>query len=216
MWIEILLLSRLAREPMHGYDLRKVVEASTGRTLSNNSLYPALRRFVDAGAVTRSAEDREVKPPRHVYTITAVGREMLHDMLADFPEELALNDEEFLARVGNFSWLRDEERAVVLDTRQRAIVAEHHRLTVLATRQADPWSRAVLDEIGRRFTDEQAWLEQLRSAVHPTTNPGEGHDRYRQRRTSTALRPAQRAGDRTAVRPTAQPGATEPGGDTGR
>jgi DNA-binding PadR family transcriptional regulator len=170
MWTEILLLSHLATEPLHGYELRKVVEASTGHTLSNNSLYPTLRRFVDAGAVTRSAEHQDVKPPRHVYTITEVGREMFHDLLAEFPEELALNDAEFLARVGNFGWLRDDERLAVLDTRQRAIDAEHQRLTSLAATQADPWSRAVLAELGRRFTRERAWLDELRRAVNP--DPG--------------------------------------------
>ena len=50
MWIEVLLLAKLSRGPLHGYELRKEVEASTGRTLSNNSLYPTLRRFVDAVA----------------------------------------------------------------------------------------------------------------------------------------------------------------------
>lgn len=171
VWIEILLLSRLAKGSLHGYELRKAVEASTGRTLSNNSLYPTLRRFVDAGAVTRDAEEQEAKPPRHVYTITEVGRELLHDMLADFPEELALNDEEFLARAGNFSWLRPGERAAVLDTRDRAIAAEGARLAAMAAAQGDPWSRAVLAEIGRRFTEERVWLETLRSTTNQEEMP---------------------------------------------
>lgn len=85
VWIEVLLLAKLARQPMHGYELRKQVEESSGRALSNNSLYPALRRFAEAGAVTRAAEPQEGKPPRHIYTITDVGRELLHDMLADLP-----------------------------------------------------------------------------------------------------------------------------------
>jgi DNA-binding PadR family transcriptional regulator len=165
MWIEILLLSRLASEPMHGYELRKAVEASTGHTLSNNSLYPTLRRFVDAGAVTRSAEEQQAKPPRHVYSITEVGRELLHDMLADFPEELGRDNAEFLARVGNFSWLSDDERVVVLDTRDRVIAAESDRLAAIAKVQADPWSRVVLAEVGRRFTEERLWLNMLRSTT---------------------------------------------------
>lgn len=168
MWIEILLLAKLAREPMHGYELRKAVEASTGHTLSNNSLYPTLRRFVDAGAVSRSAEEQETKPPRHVYTITDVGRELLHDMLADFPPELALNEPEFLARVGNFAWLREEERARVLDVRKRALTAEHTRLTGHAVRQADPWSRAALQHVLGKLDAELRWLAEL------NTDPREG------------------------------------------
>ena len=161
MWIDALLLAKLACGPLHGYELRKEVEASTGRTLSNNSLYPTLRRFVDAGAVTRSAEEQEAKPPRHMYTITDVGREMLHDVLADFPEELALNELEFLARVGNFGWLRGEEQRWVLAVRDQAIAAELDRLAALALEQSDPWSKTVLDEVCRRFTAERAWLTEL-------------------------------------------------------
>jgi DNA-binding PadR family transcriptional regulator len=163
VWIEILLLSKLATEPRHGYELRKAVEASTGRTLSNNSLYPTLRRFVDAGAVSRGAEEQEAKPPRHVYTITDVGRELLHDMLADFPPELALSEEEFLARVGNFGWLRPEERARVLEVRTRALATEQTRLTELAAGQADPWSRAALDHVLGRFDAELRWLSDLQT-----------------------------------------------------
>ena len=161
MWIEILLLSKLAAEPMHGYELRKAVEASTGHTLSNNSLYPTLRRFVDAGAVSRSAEEQEAKPPRHVYTITGVGRELLHDLLADFPAELALSDEEFLARVGGFSRLTGDERARVVEVRKRALTAEHARLTGLAAGQADPWSRAALRHVLGKFDAELRWLADL-------------------------------------------------------
>ncbi|SFW71491.1 PadR family transcriptional regulator [Amycolatopsis australiensis] len=161
MWIDILLLAKLAGEPMHGYELRKAVEASTGHTLSNNSLYPTLRRFVDAGAVSRSAEEQEAKPPRHVYTITDVGRELLHDMLADFPGELALSQEEFLARVGNFGWLNQAERARVLGVRKQALTAEHARLTALAAGQADPWSRAALRHVLGKFDAELRWLAEL-------------------------------------------------------
>ena len=167
MWIEILLLSKLARAPMHGYELRKAVEASTGHTLSNNSLYPTLRRFVDAGAVSRSAEEQEAKPPRHVYTITDVGRELLRDMLADFPGELALNEPEFLARVGNFGRLSRDERARVLDVRKRALLAEQARVTALAAGQADPWSRAALHHVLGKFDAELRWLADL------TTDPRE-------------------------------------------
>jgi DNA-binding PadR family transcriptional regulator len=174
MWIDVLLLAKLAQGPLHGYELRKAVEASTGRTLSNNSLYPTLRRFVDAGAVTRSAEEQEAKPPRHVYTITDVGRELLHDLLADFPEELAHNESEFLARVGNFGWLRAEEQRRVLEVRDRAVAAELHRLVALASGQADAWSRAVLDEVCRRFTAERAWLAELRDHGPDPSTTDEG------------------------------------------
>jgi len=173
VWIEVLLLAKLARGPMHGYELRKDIEASTGRALSNNSLYPTLRRFVEAGAVSRSAEEQRAKPPRHVYTITEVGREFLHDMLADLPDELAGDDWEFLARVGNFGWLREEERLAVLGARQRALTRERERLTALASGQADPWSRLVLDKACRELDSGLQWVAEIRARITDRTERGD-------------------------------------------
>ncbi len=95
-YIEILILRRLRSGPAHGYELRKRVEQTTGFVLHNNSLYPALRRFEEAGAVTRTAEPQEGRPPRLVYALTAVGHELLHDMLAELPAEQAADLSEFL------------------------------------------------------------------------------------------------------------------------
>ena len=107
--IEILILRRLRGGPAHGYELRKRVEQTTGVVLHNNSLYPALRRFEEAGAVTKTAEQADGRPPRLVYALTEVGHELLHDMLADLPPEQAADEEEFLARLGQFSLLPPNE-----------------------------------------------------------------------------------------------------------
>lgn len=163
VWTDVLLLSKLANGPRHGYELRKQIEESTGRTLSNNSLYPALRRFAEAGAVTRTAEPQEGRPPRHVYTITDVGRELLHDLLADLPPELAGDPAEFLARLAGFGRLTPEERLRVLDAREAAVAAQRDRLAKLGSGQPDPWSRLVLAEVKRRAENEQDWLASLRT-----------------------------------------------------
>ena len=52
-YVEILILRRLRSGPAHGYELRKRVEETTGFVLHNNSLYPALRRFEEAGDFVR-------------------------------------------------------------------------------------------------------------------------------------------------------------------
>src|SRR6516225_4071222 len=120
-YVEILILRRLRGGPAHGYELRKRVEETTGFVLHNNSLYPALKRFEEAGAVTKTAEPQEGRPPRLVYTLTQVGDELLHDMLADLPAEQAGELPEFLARLGQFSLLNPAERAAVLASRTQAV-----------------------------------------------------------------------------------------------
>jgi DNA-binding PadR family transcriptional regulator len=163
-YVEILILRRLRGGPAHGYELRKRVEETTGFVLHNNSLYPALKRFEEAGAVTKTAEPQEGRPPRLVYTLTQVGDELLHDMLADLPAEQAGELPEFLARLGQFSLLNPAERAAVLASRTQAVrqqLTHYHTMHKLATDHGDPWGARATAELIRRHEQELAWLAEL-------------------------------------------------------
>ena len=163
-YIEILILRRLRSGPAHGYELRKRVEETTGFVLHNNSLYPALRRFEEAGAVTKAAEPQEGRPPRLVYTLTEVGQELLHDMLADLPAEQAGDETEFLARLGQFSEINSAERAGILASRTRAVrdqLAHYQTMHQLATGHGISWGALVTAELIRRHEQELTWLAQL-------------------------------------------------------
>jgi DNA-binding PadR family transcriptional regulator len=170
VWVDIVLLANLAKQPAHGYELRQRVEVDLGTTLSNNSLYPALRRFAEAGAVTRTPRPQQGRPDRHVYEITPVGLELLHDMLADLPAELADDEAEFLSRLAHFDLLTTAERLAVLDAREAALTRRRNRVERLAA-SAPPqsWARVVLDEVLHRSHAEQRWLDTVRErASQPT------------------------------------------------
>jgi DNA-binding PadR family transcriptional regulator len=174
-YVEILILRRLRSGPAHGYELRKRVEQTTGVVLHNNSLYPALKRFEEAGAVTKTAQPQDGRPPRLVYTLTEVGHELLHDMLADFPPEQAADEGEFLARLGQFSLLSSMERAVVLAARTRSVREQLAHLAMmrdLASEHGERWGELVTDELIRSHTRELAWLAELSElAAHPDPHP---------------------------------------------
>lgn len=164
------MLANLARSPAHGYELRQRVEQETGATLSNNSLYPTLRRFTEAGAVTRTSQRQHSAPTRQVYEITDVGIEMLHDMLVELPPELAADGTEFLARLGCFDRLTPDERLHVLDARNQALLARaEHMKGLTDTVRPNEWAHIVLDEVLNRIEAELAWLRTLRAhAVKPS------------------------------------------------
>ena len=162
-YIEILILRYLVRRPAHGYELRRRVEHTTGVRLNNNSLYPALRRFEEAGAVTRTEEPQEGRPPRLVYALTPLGHELLHDMLADLPPDRAADGDEFLARLGQFSLLDPGERLAVLAARDEALavrLAQYAEMHALAG--DDRWAKAVTAELIRRDEAERRWIAELR------------------------------------------------------
>ena len=163
-YIEILILRRLRSGPAHGYELRKRVEQTTGVVLHNNSLYPALKRFEEAGAVTKTAQPQDGRPPRLVYALTEVGHELLHDLLAELPPDQAADESEFLARLGQFSLLNSAERAVVLAARTRAVHDQLNHLTAmhaLAIDHGERWGALVTAELIRRHEHELAWLAEL-------------------------------------------------------
>jgi DNA-binding PadR family transcriptional regulator len=165
-YIEILILRNLSRRPAHGYELRKRVEAVTGVLLNNNSLYPALRRFEDAGALTRTAHAQEGRPAKQVYELTDVGRDLLHDMLADLPADQAEDDTEFMARLGQFGLLTPDERTGVLSARDAALAARLDRLGQLRDRaEGERWSLLVTTELIARTEHERAWLRDVSTAA---------------------------------------------------
>ncbi|MGW4243835.1 PadR family transcriptional regulator [Nocardia sp. NPDC004722] len=175
-YVEVLILRHLMRAPAHGYELRKHVEENTGVTLNNNALYPALRRFEEAGAVDKTAEEQQGRPARHVYTLTAVGRELLQDMLTELPPGQAGDETEFLARVAQFAMLTPEERARVLDARENAVRARLDRLRALSARTGhELWGPQITGELIDRGEREIEWLGALGAlaATAPVTPQGE-------------------------------------------
>jgi DNA-binding PadR family transcriptional regulator len=174
-YIEIMILRNLSRRPAHGYELRKRVEAITGVVLNNNSLYPALRRFEEAGAVTRTTQEQQGRPARLVYELTDVGRDLLHSLLADLPPDAAEDDVEFMTRLGQFAFLSQPERLAVLEARDAALGERLDRLARLQARSAgERWSMLVTAELMLRARQERQWLATLRAVATEPDEPETG------------------------------------------
>lgn len=178
-YVELLILRHLSRRPAHGYELRKRVEGVTGVTLHNNSLYPALRRFEEAGAVLKTSHPQQGRPPKLVYELTDVGQELLHDMLAELPADQAGDDTEFMTRLGQFEFLAPWERLAVLDARDAALAERLGRLAGLRERSAGrTWSDLVTAEVISRTERERSWLLRLRElAGRAEEHPAETEQR---------------------------------------
>jgi DNA-binding PadR family transcriptional regulator len=143
MYVDIIILANLAFRPQHGYEIKKSVEQvqGPGVTLNNGMLYPALRRFEEMGAIEREVEHQQGKPDRHIYRLTELGHEILHDLLVEFPLEVARSQNEFLVRVSFFDQLEPRERRDILAARAavlRAQVENHGRILAMVEREGFP------------------------------------------------------------------------------
>src|SRR5262249_57554848 len=96
MYFDILMLRVLADGERHGYEIKKRVERILGgRSINNNVLYPALRRFEEQGAIRRVAAQADPgRPPRNVYRLTDTGHDLLQAMIRDADPALLSHDNE--------------------------------------------------------------------------------------------------------------------------
>jgi DNA-binding PadR family transcriptional regulator len=81
------ILGMLTLKPMSGYEIRQLVGRSISHFWSESygQLYPSLKRLEAAKLVTKRTESGQ-KRDKHVYTITAAGRERLEEWLATAPK----------------------------------------------------------------------------------------------------------------------------------
>lgn len=91
--LEFAILGFLFESRLHGYELRKRLAALTGhvRPIADGTLYPAIKRLVDAGLVVKELEAGGAAP-RHMLELTDAGRAKLLGLLAA-PGDVFITDE---------------------------------------------------------------------------------------------------------------------------
>lgn len=164
MYTDILILSRLANRPAHGYEIKKHVDRFTRpRTINNNVLYPALRRFEADGVIERVSHESEAgRPPRTVYRLTDNGFDMLAAMLRDTDPEVLKDQAEFQIRLGFFGQLQPDERAAILVVRRAEVAAEISLHESLRPEAADHlWGLEIIDFNLGQMRAELSWLDRL-------------------------------------------------------
>jgi len=163
-----MMLRVLADGPRHGYEIKKQVERILGgRSINNNVLYPALRRFEEQGAIERVAAEADPgRPPRNVYRLTDAGHDQLQAMIRDADPTLLADDNEFQTRVAFFADLDLADRLKIIAVR-RAVIDETiaHLASLRPDAVGSAWGLRVLDFSLDRFRHEHAWLDTLQTAA---------------------------------------------------
>jgi DNA-binding PadR family transcriptional regulator len=168
--LEIAVLGLLNESPMHGYELRKRLASLLGafRAFSYGSLYPTLRRLLEAGWISEEPSLDAVAGARsrrgkRVYRLTAEGKEHFADLLSDVGPE-AFDDEGFGARLAFFAQTRSDIRLQILEGRRRRVEERRDgmRSSLARTRERlDRYTRELqqhgLDSVDR----EVRWLDEL-------------------------------------------------------
>lgn len=75
--LDMCMLALLAREPVHGYELVRRLNAAGLDAVGYGTVYPLLTRMRRLGLVADQMEDSPAGPPRKVYAPTVEGRRVL-------------------------------------------------------------------------------------------------------------------------------------------
>jgi DNA-binding PadR family transcriptional regulator len=168
--LELAVLGLLHETPMHGYELRKRLNAVLGafRAFSYGSLYPCLKDLLLRGLIAEeSAADtaRALAGRRSkiVYRLTAEGKERLQDLLAE-AGPAAWEDDGFGIRFAFFGQTRADVRLRILEGRRSRLEErmEAVRAALARTRERLDSYTLELHKHGLESVEREVrWLNEL-------------------------------------------------------
>ena len=187
--LELAILGLLKEQDLHGYELKKQLTDTLGSfsSVSFGSLYPALGRLEQAGAVTAvdagaapvtvpmtGSLDGELaayragrRQPRQggrskkVYRITARGEELFTELLA--ADNAAADDDRlFNLRVAFARFLPPDQRVGLFERRRAALVERLRRTR--GARQRDTYAQSLADRDTELTERDISWLDRLLAA----------------------------------------------------
>jgi DNA-binding PadR family transcriptional regulator len=173
--LEFAVLGLLHESPMHGYELRKRLNAALGvfRALSYGTLYPCLRGLLDRGWIAEATDPGSLtaatsgsKRARIVYELTAEGKEQFQE-LAKQAGPTAWEDDTFDVHFAFFARTEAEVRLRILEGRRSRLEErlENIRTTAAKNRERIDSYTAALSQHGEDAAEREVrWLNELITA----------------------------------------------------
>ena len=117
---ELIILSLLMREPIHGYLISKIINDIIGpiAKVSHGWLYPRLAKLEKEGLIVASLESDEGKSGERqlrTYQITEDGRKRFHQLMMDTTSNPGEYSKFFWQKVSFLAYLHPAERLHLID-----------------------------------------------------------------------------------------------------
>jgi DNA-binding PadR family transcriptional regulator len=170
--LELAVLGLLHEAPMHGYELRKRLNALLGmfRAFSYGSLYPCLKQLLADGMIVEDRPEEANTPlalqsrrSKIVYKLTADGQERLQRLLTE-AGPAAWEDEGFGVHFAFFSHTRADVRLRILEGRRSRLEErlESVRAALARTRErVDSYTLELQNHGLESVEREVRWLNEL-------------------------------------------------------
>src|SRR5262245_54215019 len=191
--LELAVLGLLAEQPLHGYELKKRLSETLGPLwgISFGSLYPALKRLEQAGAIEEVADGRPAagagttgfvptgsldgelaaarlrrlprptRRTRKAYRVTEHGRAMFIDLLT---AEEADDERSFALKLSFCRYLDGPDRLAFLERRRTQLaqrLASSRRAPANPNRTIDRYTRSLLEHRTKSTQHDLDWSDWL-------------------------------------------------------
>jgi len=174
MSVKAVILGFLRQGPLHGYELKRIIEQAMGdwTDIAFGSIYFALDRLLKDGCVTATEEiHNKRRPSKIVYTITDSGQQEYLRLL----RELWMNLERKTNSIDiAVSFIRDLPQVEVSDylttrvgTLERTLsYLKIHEKETMDNPQVPPESRYIFSHARYQLEAELAWTKELLQGTH--------------------------------------------------
>ena len=168
--LELAVLGLLHENPMHGYELRKRLNALLGtfRAFGYGSLYPCLKQLLAQGLIAEDHGAAAAKPlagrrSKIVYRLTAEGKERLQTLLTE-SGPAAWEDDGFGVRFAFFGQTRADIRLRILEGRRTRLEERLDGVRAAMARTRERLDRYTLElhQHGLESVEREVrWLNEL-------------------------------------------------------
>jgi DNA-binding PadR family transcriptional regulator len=179
MSTRLVILGLLRQQPLHGYELKHIIEEHMGdwTNIAFGSIYFALKKLSEEGFVEQAGiEQQGNRPSRMIYKLTAAGRQEFMRLLRETWRELERHYYAIDIGLAFMDALPLEEVTGYLEGRVAALeeVVQHisdHREEQMARPEMPRQAAAVFDHSLAHFQAELSWTRSLLDKVGGGNTP---------------------------------------------
>jgi DNA-binding PadR family transcriptional regulator len=173
MAVKTVILGILRTGPLHGYDLKRIIERDMGdwADIAFGSIYFALDALAKDGFVTAEVQESEHRrPSRIVYTITAAGEAEYFRLLRELWQDRSRQHNPIDVGIAFIRDLPANEVAGYLDgriagTEQALEYLRKHEEETLANPNVPAESRFIFSHARHQLAAELDWLREVRDGL---------------------------------------------------
>jgi len=175
MSLNHVILGLLSREPLTGYEMKKIIQHTPFMYWSgnNNQIYKAFVELLDEGFVTKEVQHQDGSPSKNIYTITYDGLSEFNSWLLSVTD-VPVFKKQFLIKLALANQLKRGDLEYMLASyadvvKMQAVLSERGLDKCYFAEQEPPGGSLFIDLIRENvlsfYSSELAWIQKVKEFI---------------------------------------------------